>query len=194
MFLEQIAAETPEATAALFEMRDAKAWQEKYRVSAEWLDAFLNSALDTGQDRFDWITDRAASGAEWVTVKKDADGQRVVTPGPLDTNQLLISAAATAWRQTVTTYKASHELWRAAEKAAEGRITYLDPTEDKRNAARACGWLVSWLFAGMSDGQIAKVANVSGWKVVGETRSAFAKTIGLKLASQRGRRGRKVPV
>jgi hypothetical protein len=30
MFLEQIVAETPEAAAALFELRDAQAWQERY--------------------------------------------------------------------------------------------------------------------------------------------------------------------
>jgi hypothetical protein len=55
MFLEQIAIETPEATAALSELRDAAKWQAEYRGSAEWLDFFLKSAFEQGQEHRDWV-------------------------------------------------------------------------------------------------------------------------------------------
>jgi len=168
MFLEQIATETPEAAAALFELRDAKAWQEKYHVSAGWLDAFLTAALDRGQDRFDWITAK---------------------PNYFDNpTQMLVSASATAWKQVITSFKASHVIWRELEKAGKGRIIYSDPTEDKRNARRACGWLVSWLFARMSYEAIQIAAGVASWQIVERTAKKFAKTIGLKIEPQQGRR------
>jgi|SRR5262245_6284009 len=168
MFLEQIATETPEAAAALFELRDAKAWQEKYHVSAGWLDAFLTAALDRGQDRFDWITAK---------------------PNYFDNPaQMLVSASATAWKQVITSYKASHVMWREFEKEGKGRIIYSDPTEDKRNARRACGWLVSWLFAKTGDDALALRAGVTSASMVGKTRRQFAATIGVKLESQQGRR------
>src|SRR5262245_10124528 len=171
MFLEQIATQAPEATKALFEMSDATRWQEEYRVSAEWLDTFLSAALDRGQDRFDWITARlgifdemvARRGrlADWIGVRYAPAWRIFRCDWSGGGAGMLLSASATAWMQTVTSYKANHTMWRMVENVAEGRITFLDPTEDKRNAARAGGWLVSWLFAGMSDGQIAEGAAVS---------------------------------
>ena len=51
LFLEQIAIETPEAAAKLFELRDAGKWQAEYRLSADWLETFLWAALDEEQER-----------------------------------------------------------------------------------------------------------------------------------------------
>src|SRR5262249_52745999 len=199
MFLEQITTETPEAAAALFEMRDAKAGQEKYHCSAGWLAAFPNAALDIGQDRFDWITARlgvfdemaARRGclADWIGVRYAPAWIAFRRDWSGGGTRMLLSASTTAWMQTVTSYKADHIMWRMAEKAPAGRITYLDPTEDKRRASRACGWLVSWLFAGMTDEEIHVLYEVNSWQIVQRTRTAFARTIGLKLASQRGRWG-----
>lgn len=55
LFLEQIAIETPEAAAKLFELRDAGKWQAEYRLSADWLETFLWAALDGEQERMDLI-------------------------------------------------------------------------------------------------------------------------------------------
>jgi hypothetical protein len=60
MFLERIAIETPDATAALFELRDAGKWQAKYQVSADWLETFLRAVLVEGQAHIDWIKTDAA--------------------------------------------------------------------------------------------------------------------------------------
>lgn len=163
MFLEQIATETPEAAAALFEMRDAQAWQDKYKVSAGWLDSFLRAVIEHGQKHMDWVAS-------------------------LRYPDLQISSAAAAWLRIVTLYKAGQEIGRAIEKAAPDRITYLDPREDKRRPSRQCCWLVSWLFAGMSDERLRQAAGVGSWQIVQRTRTAFARAIELKLGSQRGRR------
>jgi hypothetical protein len=48
LFLELIAKQHPAATAALFELRDAGKWMTRYRVSAEWLDLFLQTAIAEG--------------------------------------------------------------------------------------------------------------------------------------------------
>lgn len=93
MFLEQIAVEAPEATARLFEFRDAGKWQAQYHVSAEWLDTFLRAVLEEGQAHMDWHVTRFDK-------------------------QSAISAAAAAWLRTLTTYRAGQEMWRAVEKDA----------------------------------------------------------------------------
>jgi hypothetical protein len=169
MFLEQIAIETPEATVRLFELRDAGEWQEEYRVSAEWLDSFLRAVIENGQTHMDYVT-------------------RLGYP------DLRTSSAAAAWLRTVTLYGAGHEIGRAIEKAKHPRITYLNPAEDKRRPSRQCCWLVSWLFARMSDERIQVASGVKSWEMVCKTRGKFAVTIGLRLNSQKGRRGHKVCV
>jgi hypothetical protein len=210
MFLKQIATETPEATAALFERGDvgrplinlmaSREWMRRYGVSADWLEKFLRAALDEGQPRYDWITARrgrfdeirAARGrlAAWIGVRYAPAWIRFRGDWSGGGAGMLVSASATAWLRIVELYRIEQEVWRAVVEATPNRITYLDPAEDKRRAERQCGWLVSWLFAGMSDGQIAKAAKVTDCKVVQERRSRFAKTIGL----QRGRRERNIPV
>ena len=55
MFLEQIAIEPIDATAALFELRDVDKLQAEYRVSAEWLDFFLKTALERRQEHIDLV-------------------------------------------------------------------------------------------------------------------------------------------
>jgi hypothetical protein len=58
MSLERIAIETPEATARLFELRDAGKWQSEYRVSADWLNQFLRGALEQEQEHVNWVTEK----------------------------------------------------------------------------------------------------------------------------------------
>ena len=167
MFLEQIATETPEATARLFELRYADKWQAEYHVSADWLDVFLRAVIEDGQEHMDWYITRFDKPSE------------------------IAAAAAAAWLRTLTTYHVKKEMWRAIEKAAPDRITYLDPQDDKRGrVSRQCCWLVSWLFAGMDDDRIANAAGVESHNIVGRTRRKFAHDIGLNLSSQRGRRTR----
>ena len=166
VFLEQIAIETPEAAARLFELRDAAQWQAQYRVSADWLDSFLQAVIEHGQTHMDWVATR--------------------------TPWLRISAAAAAWLRIVTLYRGAQEVWRPVAKAMPDRITYLDPTEDKRRPSRQCCWLVSWLFAGMDDERMANASGVETRSIVGRTRRSFANAIGLKLSSRRGRRDSKV--
>jgi hypothetical protein len=55
LFLEQIAIKPPEASAKLFEFRDAGKWQAEYHVSADWLETFLRAALEEEQEHMDSI-------------------------------------------------------------------------------------------------------------------------------------------
>jgi hypothetical protein len=63
MFLERVAIETPDATSVLFNYGDAgrplinlmaaRGWVEYYGASADWLETFLQDALE--QAHIDWI-------------------------------------------------------------------------------------------------------------------------------------------
>lgn len=80
MFLDQIAIETPEAAAKLFELRDSGQWMTEYRVQSDWLETFLAAALEEGRRHMDWIAARALGVAErtirwWLQIGKLASNK-----------------------------------------------------------------------------------------------------------------------
>ena len=133
-----------------------------YRVSADWLEIFLQDAIDEGQAHLDWIN--------------------------ADMPHLCASASAAAWLRALSTRRAGQAILRMAENSAPGRIIYRDPKEDKRGVGRQCHWLISWLFARISYEHIQLTSGVANWQIVERTIKRFARTIGLRLAWQRGRR------
>jgi hypothetical protein len=222
LFLEQIAIKTPEAAAALFEIRGTVQWQVQYHVSADWLDTFLRTALEQEQEHMDSIAKQVevrtalATPIYWrnnpagiATFGRTTipiyiwrvraqlvdyaywrrNGARVgyAQLGHAD-KAWQVSAAAAAWLRTLKIYRTSQEAWRIVAKKFPRRITYLDPYQDKRRVERQCDWLVSWLFGGMDDDGLAVISGVESRNIVGRTRREFARTIGLNLSSQQGRR------
>jgi hypothetical protein len=98
MFLKTIANETPEATAALFELRDPGQWMDRYRLSADWLDVFLRATLEKGKSHFDWIgehprlfnnqdeTRRDWSVNAWLRMLADFTTSHAIAAGSWDKN------------------------------------------------------------------------------------------------------------
>jgi hypothetical protein len=212
LFLEQIATGTPKAVARLFELRDASKWQAEYRLSADWLESFLQTALEQEQEHMDSIAKQVdsrtalATPIYWLNNPAGyASFKRARVPIYIRRGRLFfqrvgyaqlghadkawqVSAAAAAWLRALKLYRTSQEIWRMAAKKFPRRIAYLDPVKDKRRVERQCDWLVSWLFGDMDDDALAVASGVESRNIVGRTRRRFARTIGLNLSSQQGRR------
>jgi DNA topoisomerase 6 subunit A-like protein len=78
LFLEQIATRTPKAAARLFELRDSSKWQAEYYLSADWLESFLQTALEQEQEHMDSIAKQVDSRTalvtkKWTKLKRQAD-------------------------------------------------------------------------------------------------------------------------
>jgi hypothetical protein len=176
LFLRLIAEETPEATAALFRLRDAGQWMAKYRVSADWLETFLNAVLKEWQTYIDEIVadaERWESRGEPTVAEKafmEIHLKRVARRKPKEQR----SAQAQAWLRTLQNYAGKQLEFRILSKVFPDLITYLDPTIDKRAGETHCRWLVDKVFGGKSDSEIAKGTRGKDRVEGGKRRRAFA--------------------
>jgi hypothetical protein len=170
LFLRLIAEETPDAAAVLFSLRDAGEWMEHYGVFADWLETFLRAVLEQGQEHIDWVVKNRETFGQasfWSRPRK-----RPAKQPPMRLAQ------AEAWLRTLTGYEGKQAEWRVMSQVFPERITYSDPTIDKRDGEKHCLSLVQWLFERKPDAS----------SHLGKERRKFAREIGLKLKRQPGRR------